>query len=161
MVPSLPGYGFSQHSHVAGITARRIGDLFAKLMTETLGYSRFGVQGGDWGSVVTSGMAFGHPANVVGLHVNMIGVRPFVGDGTPPLTQEEKAFLDAAVPGLGPEEAGYQEIQGTRPQTLAFALTDSPAGLAAWIVEKFRGAGSDCGGDVERRFTRINCSPTS
>ncbi len=152
VVPSLPGYGFSQHSHVAGMTARRIGDLFAKLMTNTLGYSRFGVQGGDWGSVVTSGMAFARPANVVGLHVNMIGVRPFVGEGTPPLTPQEKSFLDAAA-AWRLEEAGYQEIQGTRPQTLAFALTDSPAGLAAWIVEKFR-VWSDCGGDVERRFTR-------
>lgn len=152
VVPSLPGYGFSQHSHAAGMTARRIGDLFAKLMTGTLGYSRFGVQGGDWGSVITSGMAFGHPANVVGLHVNMIGVRPFVGEGTPPLSAQEKAFLDAAA-AWRVEEAGYQEIQGTRPQTLAFALTDSPAGLAAWIVEKFR-VWSDCGGDVERSFTK-------
>ena len=152
VIPSLPGYGFSQHPHKAGLNAPGISDLFATLMTETLGYSHFGVQGGDWGSVIAAAMAFAYPAHVAGLHINMLGVRPFLGEGSPPLSDNEKAFIEAAGQ-WRLEEAGYQEIQGTRPQTLSFGLTDSPVGLAAWIVEKFR-AWSDCGGDVERCFTK-------
>jgi pimeloyl-ACP methyl ester carboxylesterase len=152
IVPSLPGYGFSEQPTTPGMTPRRIGAIFARLMRETLGYERYGVQGGDWGAVITATMAYDYPQEVVGLHLNMLGVRPYTGPGSPPLTDEERAFLEEARRWRD-EEAGYQAIQGTRPQTLAYALTDSPAGLAAWIIEKFR-AWSDCEGDVEKRFSK-------
>jgi pimeloyl-ACP methyl ester carboxylesterase len=152
VVPSLPGYGFSQHSHQPGMTPRRIGQIFAKLMTEVLGYERFAAQGGDWGSLITAAMAREFPDRLIGIHLNMLGVRPNTGPGTPPLTEEEQAWLQQVQAGRD-EEVGYQRIQGTRPQTLAYGLTDSPVGLAAWIVEKFR-AWSDCKGDLESSFTK-------
>ena len=152
VVPSLPGYGFSAHPRQPGMTPRRIAALFATLMTEVLGYERFGAQGGDWGSVITAALARDYPERLAGIHLNMLGVRPNTGPGTPPLTEEEQAMLKSAE-GWRDEETGYQRIQGTRPQTLAYALTDSPAGLAAWIVEKFR-AWSDCKGDLEARFSK-------
>jgi pimeloyl-ACP methyl ester carboxylesterase len=152
VVPSLPGYGFSAAAQEGGMTTRRMGDVFATLMRERLGYRRFGVQGGDWGSAISAAMAFFHAPSVIGLHLNMLGVRPHVGEGAPPLTDEEKSFM-ARAQAWRNAEAGYQEIQGTRPQTLAYGLTDSPAGLAGWIVEKFR-VWSDCGGDLERRFSK-------
>ena len=152
VVPSLPGYGFSQHSHRPGMTPRRMGEIFTKLMTEVLGYDRFAAQGGDWGSLITAAMAHDHPERLIGIHLNMLGVRPNTGPGTPPLTEEEQTWLKTVQAGRD-EETGYQRIQGTRPQTLTYALTDSPAGLAAWIVEKFR-AWSDCHGDLESSFTK-------
>ncbi|MGE3598824.1 MAG: epoxide hydrolase family protein, partial [Dehalococcoidia bacterium] len=152
IVPSLPGYGFSQPASEPGMTPRRIGDLFVKLMTDVLGYPRFAAQGGDWGSVITAAMARNHPDTLIGIHLNMLGARPNTGPGTPPLTEEEQAFLKSAETWRD-EETGYQRIQGTRPQTLAYGLTDSPVGLAAWIVEKFR-AWSDCKGDLESSFSK-------
>ncbi|MHB8574938.1 MAG: epoxide hydrolase family protein [Dehalococcoidia bacterium] len=152
VVPSLPGYGFSEPARDPGMTPTAIGELFTALMRDTLGCSRFGVQGGDWGAVITAAMAFNHPDAVLGLHNNMLGVRPYTGAGTPPISPEEDSFRQEAER-WRQEETGYQWIQGTRPQTLAYGLTDSPAGLAAWIVEKFR-AWSDCDGDVERSFTK-------
>jgi pimeloyl-ACP methyl ester carboxylesterase len=152
VVPSLPGYGFSADPGVPGITPQVIAERFVSLMRDVLGYPRFALQGGDWGAVITAAAAHAHPEAVVGLHLNMLGVRPYTGSGSPPITDEEQAFR-AASEKWRQEETGYQWIQGTRPQTLAYALTDSPAGLAAWIVEKFR-AWSDCGGDVERSFTK-------
>ena len=152
VVPSLPGYGFSAPATAPGMTPRAIAGIFVRLMTDVLGYERFGAQGGDWGAVITAAMARDYPERLAGIHLNMLGVRPNTGPGTPPLTEEEQAFLKSAE-AWREEETGYQRIQGTRPQTLAYALTDSPAGLAVWIVEKFR-AWSDCGGDLESRFTK-------
>ena len=117
----------------------------------SLGYDRYGAQGGDWGSVVTANAADLAPDHVVGLHLNFVVARSPEGD-TAPLTEAELAHLEA----MGEWRrtgAGYQEIQGTKPQTLGYGLEDSPAGLAAWIVEKFR-AWSDCDGDIERSFTK-------
>ncbi len=152
VVPSLPGYGFSQPANEPGMTPRRIGSLFATLMTDVLGYPRFAAQGGDWGSVITAAIARDYPDRLIGIHLNMLGARPNTGPGTPPLTEEEQTFLKSAETWRD-EETGYQRIQGTRPQTLSYGLTDSPAGLAAWIVEKFR-AWSDCRGDLESSFTK-------
>jgi pimeloyl-ACP methyl ester carboxylesterase len=152
VVPSLPGYGFSAPATEPGMTPRTIARVFASLMTDVLGYRRFGAQGGDWGAVITAALGYDHPDRVAGIHLNMLGVRPNTGPGTPPITEEEQAFLKAGEAWRA-EETGYQQIQGTRPQTLAYALTDSPAGLAAWIVEKFR-AWSDCHGDLGSRFTK-------
>ncbi len=126
--------------------------IFFKLMTETLGYKRFGVQGGDWGAVIASCVGYVYMPSVIGVHLNMVGAGPAEGRGAKSLSEDEKKFLAEAAK-FRHEEAGYQAIQGTKPQTLAYALNDSPAGLAAWIVEKFR-TWSDCGGDVERSFTR-------
>jgi microsomal epoxide hydrolase len=115
-----------------------------------LGFERFGAQGGDWGSVVTANVADLVPDRVAGLHLNFVTVSP-PKDG-PPLTDAEQVDF-ARLLEWRKDGAGYQEIQGTRPQTLGYALQDSPAGLCAWIVEKFR-AWSDCGGDVESLFSR-------
>ena len=152
VAPSLPGYGFSPDPGVPGISPSAIADVFAELMTETLDYRRFGAQGGDWGAVITSRLGYAHADKVIGIHLNMLGARPYTGEGTPPLTEAETALL-AEAERWRQGETGYQQIQGTKPQTLAYGLTDSPAGLAAWIVEKFR-SWSDCDGDVERRFSK-------
>jgi microsomal epoxide hydrolase len=128
-----------------------IADGFASLMRDVLGYERYAAQGGDWGSFVTSRLGYAYPESLVGIHLNLMPLRRDPAMVTDP-SPEERRYLDELTVFLK-EETGYQWIQGTRPQTLAFALTDSPAGLAAWIVEKFR-AWSDCGGDLESVFTR-------
>ncbi len=150
VAPSLPGYGLSFAPGQARFGIEEIADSVAELMA-VLGYARFGVQGGDWGAFVASRLGYAHPAKLSGVHLNLLTVRrdqQAVADPTP----EEKRYFDELALWLK-EETGYQWIQGTRPQTLAFALTDSPAGLAAWIIEKFR-TWSDCGGDVESAIAR-------
>ena len=150
VAPSLPGYGFSFRPHQPRFGTVEIADVFATLMTDVLGYQRYGAQGGDWGSVITARLGFTQPKRVAGIHLNMTFVRP---DRTQKdWSDAERAYLADAKRFMS-EETGYQRIQGTKPQTLAYALTDSPVGLAAWILEKFR-TWSDCGGDVERRFTK-------
>jgi len=151
VVPSLPGYGFSAPATEPGMTPRRIADVFARLMTDLLGYERFGAQGGDWGAAITTNLGRNHAASVAGIHLNMLIARPPQGESWPLTDTEQTALRESE--GWRNEETGYQQIQGTRPQTLAYGLTDSPAGLAAWIVEKFR-AWSDCGGDLERSFSK-------
>ncbi len=152
VAPSLPGYGFSERPRTPGMNVRRIAELMFKLMTEVLGYKRFAIQGGDWGAFIGSCIAKLHPDEVLGLHLNMVGAIPAEGRNVKPLNDEEQEFLRQAEQ-FRRFEAGYQWIQGTKPQTLAYALNDSPVGLAAWIVEKFR-AWSDCSGDVERCFSK-------
>jgi microsomal epoxide hydrolase len=151
VAPSLPGYGLSFSPGQPRFGAEAIAECFADLMTDVLGYSRFAAQGGDWGAFITSRLAYAHPDRLIGIHLNLMPLRrdpKIVADPTP----EERRYLEELATFLK-EETGYQWIQGTRPQTLAFALTDSPAGLAAWIVEKFR-AWSDCGGDLDSVFTK-------
>jgi pimeloyl-ACP methyl ester carboxylesterase len=151
VAPSLPGYGLSFQPGQRRFGAEEIADCLADLMANVLGYRRFAAQGGDWGAFVASRLGFAHPDRLIGIHINLLAVRrdpKMLADPTP----EEQRFLDELTVWLK-EETGYQWIQGTRPQTLAFGLTDSPAGLAAWIVEKFR-AWSDCGGNVETVFTK-------
>ena len=152
VAPSLPGYGFSEIFTRRGYSrAAETAQLWDRLMS-LLGYDRYGAQGGDWGAHVSARLAALFPLRVVGAHLNMpSAVAPPRGDRDARTPQEE-AFLQAQRTWQR-EEAGYQRIQGTRPQTLAYALTDSPAGLAAWIVEKWR-AWSDCHGDVESRFSK-------
>ena len=151
VAPSLPGYGFSGPTTQRGWTPRRMAEAFGGIMAD-LGYERFGAQGGDWGSLVSANCADLFPDRVVGLHLNFLVVPRPKGDDVPPITDDESRDLEALLE-WRLDGAGYQEIQGTRPQTLGYALEDSPAGLAAWIVEKFR-AWSDCDGDVERSFTK-------
>ncbi|MBA2448337.1 MAG: alpha/beta fold hydrolase [Chloroflexi bacterium] len=151
VAPSLPGYGFSFRPNQPRFGAVEIADVFATLMTDVLGYGRFVAHGGDWGSFITARLGAVYPDRLLGIHLNMLPVRRDTDQPTD-ATAEEVAYLQELRHWIR-EETGYQTIQGTRPQTLAYGLTDSPVGLAAWIVEKFR-AWSDCGGDVENSFSR-------
>ncbi len=151
--PSLPGYGFSGPTFERGWDVRRIAETWARLM-ERLGFARYGAQGGDWGSLVTTQLALVDAAHLAGIHLNMVVAGPPPGDKNPTegLTPEELKGL-ADMGEYRKSGSGYAQIQGTRPQTLGYGLNDSPAGLAAWIVEKFR-AWSDCDGDLERSFSK-------
>ena len=151
VVPSLIGYGFSDASRAAGMTTHRMAELFGSLMTDTLGYGRFGAQGGDWGAAVTASLAEHYPANVAGIHLNLVIGRMarLAGETASPEAEAYRAEMARWVR----DESAYSIMQGTRPQTLAYGLNDSPVGLAGWIVEKWR-AWSDCGGDVERSYTK-------
>ena len=161
IVPSLPGYGFSgppirEDGTTGPIGPRAIAGLWHRLVTEKLNYGRpYGVQGGDWGAVVSSWLAFDHPLKddhgVLGVHLNMMGLRPGIDLRSASLSADEQAWLAKMGTTLD-DKTAYQRIQATRPQTLGVALADSPVGLAAWIVEKFQ-AWSDCGGDPLRRFS--------
>ncbi len=149
IVPSLPGYGFSGPTRSPGWDPPRVARAFAELM-DRLGYGRYVAQGGDWGAQVTTRLGSLDPEHCVAIHLNMaLGTRP---ETVGPLTEEEQADL-AAMKQFADEEAGYANEQGTKPQTLGVALNDSPAGLLAWMVEKFQ-AWSDCDGHPEHCFTR-------
>jgi len=151
VAPSLPGYGLSFAPGQPRFSLEQIADCFADLMSGVLGYRRFAAQGGDWGAFVTSRLGAVHADKLLGIHLNLLAVRRDSSLVANPTDEEQRYLADLAA--WLKEETGYQWIQGTRPQTLAFGLSDSPAGLAAWIVEKFR-AWSDCGGDVESVFAR-------
>ena len=151
IAPSLPGYTLSFRPGQPRFGITEIADLYAELMRDVLGYQRYGVQGGDWGAFVASVMGNRYPARLSGIHINLLAVRrdaKMIENPTP----AEKTYLRELAHFLK-EETGYQWIQGTKPQTLAFALTDSPTGLAAWIVEKFR-TWTDCGGNPEAAISR-------
>lgn len=148
VAPSLPGYGLSFQPGQPRFGVEAIADCFADLMT-LLGYTRFGAQGGDWGGFITSRLGAVHAGRMVGIHLNMLAVRREpAADPTP-----EEARYGEQLKAWLREETGYQAIQGTKPQTLAFALTDSPSGLAAWIAEKFQ-SWSDCDGNPENAVPR-------
>jgi microsomal epoxide hydrolase len=151
VAPSLPGYALSFKPGQQRFSVSDIADLYAELMTKVLGYQRFGVQGGDWGAFVASVMGLRHRANVRGIHINLLAVRRDPAMAGEP-TAQERAYL-AQLAHFLKEETGYQWIQGTKPQTLAFGLTDSPAGLLAWIAEKFR-SWTDCDGVIENAVSR-------
>jgi pimeloyl-ACP methyl ester carboxylesterase len=149
VAPSLPGYGFSEPTRTRGWEVRRIARAFIELMRR-LDYARYGAQGGDWGAQVATRIGALDPAHCAGVHLNMpLAGRP---KDPGPLTDEDKADL-AAMQQFQREESGYAQEQATKPQTLGVALNDSPAGLLAWIVEKFR-TWSDCGGHPENSYTR-------
>ena len=146
VIPSLPGFAFSTPYRETG--PRRIHHVWASLMTE-LGYDRFGAAGSDIGARVTSRLGWHYPDRVIGIHISSVDLEwpdPLPED----LTSEEREYV-ARTEHWEQEEGAYAAVQGTRPQTLAYGLADSPVGLAAWIVEKFR-AWSDCAGDVSTRF---------
>jgi pimeloyl-ACP methyl ester carboxylesterase len=148
--PSLPGFGFSGKPEVTGWGVERIGAAWAELMAR-LGYERYGAQGGDWGSSVTAEMERQYPTHVAGIHMNMpfVSPRSMDMDG---LTPEEQSVL-ASLAYYQQWESGYSKEQSTRPQTVGYGLVDSPVGLCAWILEKFR-AWTDCGGDLESVLSR-------
>jgi pimeloyl-ACP methyl ester carboxylesterase len=151
VVPSLPGFAYSDKPRTPGMHVQRVAALWRELMTGVLGYDRFGAAGGDLGSPVTRFLALDHTAHVVAIHRTDVGL-PVPGLEPAEPTDEERAYL-AGVERWRAAEGAYALLQRTKPQTLAVALNDSPVGLAAWIVEKLR-AWSDCDGDVERRFTK-------
>jgi pimeloyl-ACP methyl ester carboxylesterase len=146
IVPSLPGYGFSSEPH-EDFTPDKVPDLWVGLM-DKLGYRRFGAYGSDWGAGITSQLGTRYPDRLVGTAV----------PGPPPRTQreprtaEERAYFES-IERYTAEETAYQHIQGTKPQSLAYGLTDSPAGVAAWVVEKLT-AWSDCKGNPENKFSK-------
>ena len=152
VVPSMPSYGFSDRTTERGWSFSRVGDLWTALMTDTLGYDKFAAHGGDWGAGVTARLGYAHADKLIGIHVTAASGMPYLGEGSPPLTAAEQAFIDARAH-WREYEGAYGHIQGTKPQTLSYGLMDSPVGLAAWIVEKFR-AWSDCDGDVESVYTK-------
>jgi microsomal epoxide hydrolase len=155
VAPSLPGYTLSFRPGQKRFAVEEIADLFAELMTDVLGYRRFAAQGGDWGAFVSSVLGWRHPEKLIGIHLNLLAVRRNPKRRDPGISsenEEEASYLTQLTHWLK-EETGYQWIQGTRPQTLAYALTDSPAGLAAWIAEKFW-KWSDCGGVIENAVGR-------
>jgi pimeloyl-ACP methyl ester carboxylesterase len=148
--PSLPGYGFSEPTRETGFDFTRMAGIFKQLMAR-LGYTGWAAQGGDWGALVTT--ALGHLAKdeLAGIHLNMPFALP-PPEGEEGLSDAEKADL-AEMAQWNELEAGYQKIQGTKPQTLGVGLNDSPAGLCSWITEKFHGW-TDCDGDIENVLTK-------
>jgi pimeloyl-ACP methyl ester carboxylesterase len=152
VAPSIPGFGFSGPTRHKGFNIASAVAVNLRLM-ELLGYERYIAQGGDYGSAISTGMAQAHPERVIGLHLNFI-----LGAPTDPenplagLSEKECADVEWKR-NYDLHEAGYQVIQGTKPQSLAYGMTDSPVGLAAWIVEKFK-TWSDCGDDIERSYTK-------
>ena len=152
IVPSLPGFGFSDHPQIAGVNAFRVAEIWVELM-HALGYDRFAAQGGDIGAGVSTALGLRHSEHLIGVHLNYIpgSFRPYLAPGVE-ITNAVSQFLADAARWYD-QNGAYAHLQRTRPQTPAYALNDSPAGLAAWILEKFR-EWSDCGGDLYRSFSR-------
>ncbi len=151
IAPSLPGFTFSYEPGQARFSVEEITDAFAELMTEVLGFDSFVAQGGDWGGFITSRMGFAYPDLLKAIHLNFLAVRrdPSIVENP---SEEEAVFLKQLNKFLK-DETGYQWIQGTKPQTLAYGLTDSPVGLASWLVEKFH-TWTDHRGDLDGYFGR-------
>ena len=153
IVPSLLGYGFSSRPQLP-VGPAVIAELWHALMHDVLGYSRFAAAGGDFGSTVARLLALRHPEQMIGIHLTDIGYfgDPAFTSDLGNLSQAEHGHL-GATQGWFYQEGAYTMIQSTKPQTLAYGLTDSPVGMAAWMIEKFR-SWSDCDGDVEKRFSK-------
>ena len=154
VAPSIPGYGFSGHPRQRGFGPEQAADVNAALMAR-LGYERYGLQGGDWGAIISRWHAFKRPELVAGLHLNMLiaGPPPGVEDPEAGVPEAELERMRERTAFFQGPETGYSHIQGTKPQTLGYGLNDSPAGQAAWIVEKFR-TWCDCEGHPETVFSR-------
>ncbi|NQZ98162.1 MAG: epoxide hydrolase [Myxococcales bacterium] len=154
VVPSLPGFGFSSPLEVPGVTFSRTADLWAELMGEVLGYGRFAAQGGDWGALVTAQLGHKYADRVIAIHESLPGFPGFDYTALSPddYGPGEEDWL-ARMQAKSVTIASHMAVHSTDPQTLAYALNDSPVGLLAWIVERRR-AWSDCRGDVESRFSR-------
>ncbi|HUZ09163.1 MAG TPA: epoxide hydrolase [Acidimicrobiales bacterium] len=147
VVPSLPGYGWSDKPATTGWGIERIAEAWGTLMAR-LGYDRYGAQGGDWGAGVTTRLGIQDPGHLAGIHLNLVAARPEPGQREFD-EEEQRAIADLAH--YTEWESGYSQQQATRPQTLGYALTDSPAGQCAWILEKFR-SWADCGDDPVGAF---------
>ena len=151
VIPSLPGYGFSGRPARTGVTSRYTAGLWHRLM-RGLGYHRYGAQGGDFGAAVATFMALDDPAPMLGIHLSTLDIAPYTGPGSRPLSEAERSYR-AQYERWREDDRGYGAIQSTRPQTVGYGLNDSPAGLAAWVLEKWR-AWADSGGDLDATFSR-------
>lgn len=149
VIPSLPGYGFSQRPASTGVNYRYVAHLWHKLMA-LLGYQRYGVGGSDFGSGIATIMALDKPEVTLGVHLTNLDIAPYVGPETRPLSVAESLFL-AENHQWAEVERGYSAIQSTKPQSLSYGLNDSPAGLAGWLVEKWR-SWSDSQGHLEKHI---------
>ncbi|AGB33026.1 epoxide hydrolase [Natrinema pellirubrum DSM 15624] len=154
VAPSLPGFGFSGPTGERGYDVPRIADVVADLMAR-LGYDRYVAQGGDWGALVAALLGANYPDRVDAIHTNMLFLNPssLEADDPTDLLDEQGLADYQETAAFRETETAYHEIQATKPRSLAYGLTDSPAGLAGWIVEKFR-AWSDCDGDLESWIDR-------
>jgi len=148
--PSLPGYGFSGKPQRNGWNVQRIARAWSQLMPR-LGYRRYAAQGGDWGAMVTTCIGIQDPDHCLGIHLNM-PIAPPDPATMNDLTEKEKSAL-AGMQHYNDWDSGYSKQQSTRPQTVGYGLTDSPAGQAAWVIEKFW-SWTDCDGHPENVLTR-------
>lgn len=151
VVPSIPGYGFSDIPTEEGMNPKKIAGLFADLMTKELGYEKFIAQGGDWGGSITEQLALYHADNLLAIHLTDLPFQHTL-DKPDDLSGAEKKFYEK-MQAWQQTEGAYSMIQSTKPQSLAYGVNNSPAGLAAWIVEKFY-AWSDNDGNLESAFTK-------
>ncbi len=151
VIPSLPGYAFSERPARTGVNYRYVAGLWHRLM-RGLGYERYGAHGEDFGAGVATLMALDDPEPLIGIHLSNLEIPPYTGSGARPLSAAEKTYLDHNE-AWWQTEGGYKAAQSTKPQTVGYGLNDSPAGLAAWIVEKWR-SWADSQGDLDQRFSR-------
>jgi pimeloyl-ACP methyl ester carboxylesterase len=152
VIPSIPGFGFSDIPEKTGMNTKRVAKLFTSLMTEELGYEKFVAHGGDLGTGITEQIALYHAESLLGIHLTDIPYHHILTMPPDKLDKTEKKYLEA-ITKWQMTEGAYNMIQSTKPQTLAYGLNDSPVGLAAWIVEKFH-TWSDSHGDIESCFTK-------
>jgi len=154
IVPSLPGYAYSEATSESGTSIWRAADLIHQLMHEVLGYSKFVASGGDWGAYATSYLGYKHAEHIPAIHLSFIpgGITPEISSKDAPLSRAELDLL-AHRQNWTQNEGGYEHLQSTKPQTIAYALNDSPVGLAAWILEKMY-SWSDCEGNIETVFSK-------
>jgi pimeloyl-ACP methyl ester carboxylesterase len=155
VIPSLPGYGFSDRPTGLRVNYQHVAGLWHRLM-RGLGYERYGAQGGDFEAGITTFMALTDPGRMIGIHLSNLEITPYTGPGARPLSAAEKTYRERNE-AFWQEEYGYKAIQSTKPQTLGYALNDSPAGLAAWIVEKWR-SWADSRGNLDERFSHRTAS---
>ena len=151
VIPSLPGYGFSERPRRTGVNYQYVAGLWHRLM-RGLSYERYGAQGGDFGAGIATFMALNNPKPMIGIHLSNLETAPYTGPGARPLSAREKTYRERNE-AFWQEEYGYKAIQSTKPQTLGYALNDSPAGLAAWILEKWR-SWADSRGNIDERVSR-------
>ena len=148
VVPSLPGFGFSGRPS-RPIGPRNMASIFNSLMTNILGYKKYIAQGGDFGGTISTWLAYDFPKNLLGIHINILIIRH--PDG--PQTSEEKAWQERFKKEQRIED-GYRTQQATKPQTLSYAMMDSPVGVAAWVIEKMRGWSDIKNGDIESVYSK-------
>lgn len=152
VVPSFPGFGFSDKPTQPGMNLRRTAELWHSLMTQVLDYPRYAAAGGDGGAAVSELLGLTYPDALMGVHLTDVAFQAGLNADPKSFSKAEKNYMDR-MKEVGMKEGAYAMLQGTKPQTIAYALNDSPVGLAAWIVEKFR-TWSDCDGDVESVYTK-------
>lgn len=162
IVPSLPGFGFSTPLTKTGINFWRTSDLWSKLMQDELGYERYGAQGGDWGSLISAQLGHKYPDQLIGVHLSLSFPMDFFVNGLPTEDEyeEDEKHLFHHTQGKMKQATSHVSVQCTDPETIASALHDSPVGLLSWILERRRNW-SDCGGDVEKAFSKDDLITTA